>query len=241
LLNSCSRLAHWALIVSKKLDKKIIFLPHKATNFTPDSRSSKNSFSPSRTLASQLSSGKCRFPHSEANNLGFLECKYIGQFESLAYSALLDVPTAAVQALRSTDSLMPTTADPSEGNTYRLGGVIVDVIKRNLTCAQRSQRGNPTDFNIFYRAVTHHETAAETLGTRRVVASLATIVLDIEAISFFRLKKSRCLITRMVAEAIHAASCIFDSKIISRGGPEVGGETSATLLSIRAKLSLLTT
>jgi len=110
-----------------------------------------------------------------------LECKYIGQLELLAYSALLDVPTSAVQALRSTDSLMPTTADPSEGNTYRLGGVIVDVIRRNLTCAQRSQRGNPTDFNIFYRAVTHHETAAETLGTRRIVASLATIVLDIES------------------------------------------------------------
>ncbi len=129
--------------------RKLYLLPHKATNYTPDSKSSKNSFSPSRTLASQLSSGKCRFPHSEANNAGFLECKYIGQFETLAYSALLDVPTSAVQALRSTDSLIPTTADPSEGNTYRLGGVIVDVIRRDLTCAHRSQSGNATDFQYF--------------------------------------------------------------------------------------------
>jgi len=75
-------------------------------------------------------------------------------------------------------------------------------------------------FNTFYRAVTHLKTAAETLGTRWVVAWLAMIVFDIEAISFFRPKKSRCLIARTVAQAIHPASCIFDSGIISRGGPE---------------------
>jgi hypothetical protein len=44
-----------------------------------------------------------------------------------------------------------------------------------------------------------------------------------------------------VAQAIHLASCIFDSRIISRGGPEDGGETSGPLLTIRAKLLLVTT
>ena len=75
-------------------------------------------------------------------------------------------------------------------------------------------------FNTLYRAVTHLQTAAETLGTRWVVAWLANIVFDIVAISFFRPKKSRCLITRTVAQAIHPAPCIFDSRTISRDGPE---------------------
>jgi hypothetical protein len=60
-----------------------------------------------------------------------------------------------------------------------------DVIRRNLTCLQNSQRGNPTEFNISYRAATRIKTAAEGLGTRRDVASFAIIVFDIEAISFF--------------------------------------------------------
>ena len=44
-----------------------------------------------------------------------------------------------------------------------------------------------------------------------------------------------------MAQAIHPASCIFDSRIISRGGPEDGGETSGPLLTIRAKLLLVRT
>ena len=49
-------------------------------------------------------------------------------------------------------------------------------------------------FNIFCRAVTHMKTAAEALGTRKVVASLAILVsILLKAISFSVRKKEAIL------------------------------------------------
>jgi hypothetical protein len=143
---------------------------------------------------------------------------------------------------------VPSTADPSEGNTYRFGGDSGRHKERfDLCSGVRKRKSNR--FSIFpYRAVTQMKTAAEASVRDGLLHQLRTFVFDIRGNLVFRPKKSQyrrgCLMARAprtVAQAIRPASCIFDSRIISRGGPVVRGETSALLLAIRAKLSVGTT
>jgi hypothetical protein len=83
----------------EKFDKKFILMPHKATTFAPQTFEVPEEL-PKKNLStkhSQLSSGKCRSPHSEANNLECWAARILVRSKGWRFSDMIIVPTSASQ------------------------------------------------------------------------------------------------------------------------------------------------